>query len=143
MQYFTLEELQHSATATVRKIPNKANKEQLNNLKLLIENVLDPARKAFGSPITVSSGFRSEALNKAVGGAKTSQHTKGQAADLQVKSLDDLKRLFNIIRSQDNFDQLIWENTWVHVSFNLGNNRHQVLKYRPQRQPHYITFTDF
>ena len=85
-KYFSIAELTKSETANKRKINNKPTKEVENCLNQLIDNILDPLRKAYGQPIIVSSGYRCPELNKAVGGAKTSQHTLGQAADIHTKS---------------------------------------------------------
>lgn len=126
-KYFTLEEL----TVTNTGLPNKPNVEQINSLKLLVENVLDPARELSNGPITVNSGFRSPAVNshKTIKGSSTSQHLKGEAAD--IDSSDNAK-LFNIIRKYCVFDQLINENnySWIHVSYSSNNNRGEVLEYK-------------
>lgn len=125
--HFTLEELTDTAT----KLPNKPGDVELDNLKKLAENVLEPARKMLDMPITVNSGFRSISVNISVGGSKTSQHVKGEAVDLDC---DDNAKLFNIIRNELEFDQLIWEAgndkqpAWVHVSYCEGKNRKQVLR---------------
>ena len=74
-KYFSIAELTKSETAKRRKINNKPTKEVENCLNQLIDNILDPLRKAYGQPIIVSSGYRCPELNKAVGGARTSQHT--------------------------------------------------------------------
>lgn len=135
--HFTIEELYASATAKARGIDNKPNVQQTINLVYLASNILEPLRKAMGEPIKIGSGFRSEKLNKAVGGAYNSQHLKGQAADLCIDG--DLKkgrRWFDYIKQHLNFDQLIWEknhktgNYWVHVSYvypDFGRNRKQVI----------------
>lgn len=127
MKYFTLNEL----TKTSTRISNIPNAEQIANLTYLVENLLDEAREQLGMPITVTSGYRSKAVNKAVGGVATSQHTKGEAVDLVCR---DNARLFNIIKTM-NFDQLIWEKgnsiqpAWVHVSLKrIGINRKQIIK---------------
>ena len=134
---FTIEELYASATAKARGIDNKPNVQQTINLVYLASNILEPLRKAMGEPIKIGSGFRSEKLNKAVGGAYNSQHLKGQAADLCIDG--DLKkgrRWFDYIKQHLNFDQLIWEKNpktghyWVHVSYvypDFGRNRKQVI----------------
>ena len=117
---FTLKEFTHSATAQRRNIDNEPTPKVLVALQALITDVIQPARNLYGYPITVTSGYRSKQLNDAIGGAQGSQHTKGEAADL---SCDDNTRLFNVIRSRGNFDQLIWEfgddqqPDWIHVSY--------------------------
>lgn len=140
MKYFTIAELSHSNTAVDHKMMNEPNEQQKANLKALTENVLDPAREKLGGPIEISNGFRCQNVNKLVGGAPTSQHTTGEAADLKTLTASGLKRLFCIIQAQGNFDQLIWENTWIHVSYREGRLRHQVLKYNPGQTPRYVPF---
>ena len=117
---FTLQEL----TVTQTGIPNKPGPQVINNLKLLVRNVLQPARFALGMPITVTSGYRSPAVNTAVGGSPTSDHPTGRAAD--ITSADNT-RLFSILR-QMNFDQLIWCGSFIHVSFRTMGNRRQVMR---------------
>ena len=124
---FTLEELCQTNTG----LPNVPNTDEKIALKHLAENVLQPLRDLFRAPIIVTSGFRSEAVNKAVGGAPTSQHRKGEAADLDSS---DNAELFLLIRKYTLFDQLIWEfgndeqPDWVHVSYKTEGNRKEVLR---------------
>ena len=126
--HVTLAEFQDSSTATTHGINNKMNESQIASAKLLCENVFEPLRLYLNTPIKISSGFRSLQVNKMIGGAKTSQHTKGEAMDLQIGS-----KGFNFIKDKLEFDQLIWEfgndenPQWVHVSFS-SKNRKQVLK---------------
>lgn len=130
MKHFTLAELTYSDTAQARRINNQPNRAQSDSLVALTENVLDPLRERYGRPIQVNSGFRGSALNRAVGGAATSQHLKGEAADITVGSRSGNKQLFDIIRKELDFDQLINEQnySWVHVSYRAdGRNREQVL----------------
>lgn len=131
MKYFTVAEFVRSETADRRGIDNRLPKELLPNVQALITNVLDPLREAWGKPITVTSGYRCEALNKAVGGSATSDHMKGCAADITAGSRKENKRLFYLIQELGlDFNQLIDEKnfSWVHVSYrNDGNNRKQVL----------------
>lgn len=130
-KYFNINELVKSDTATKKKIDNTPTQEIKDNLNQLIDKILDPLRESYGKPIIVSSGYRCEALNKAVGGAKTSQHKAGQAADIHTKSntRESNKELFNLIRTLKlPYDQLINEYNykWVHVSYS-PKNRRQVL----------------
>ena len=132
MKYFTMGEMMRSDTAARKGINNKCTKEDAERLKKLIENVLDPLREAYGKPIVVTSGYRCPALNKAVGGSKTSDHMIGCAADMHgtPNTKAENKRLFELVKSLDlPFDQLIDEKgfSWVHVSHREGNNRKQVL----------------
>ena len=86
MKYFKISELTYSATAQARFIENVPSAEAVRNLELLTKCVLDPLREAWGSPIIVNSGYRSEELNRAVGGAQYSYHMKGMAADIRPKN---------------------------------------------------------
>ncbi|WP_456059335.1 D-Ala-D-Ala carboxypeptidase family metallohydrolase [Bacteroides clarus] len=131
MKYFTIEELCQSTTADRKGIDNRCSNEIAANLTALVDNVLDPLRIWYGKPITVNSGYRCPALNKAVGGAATSQHMSGQAADIDTGDRQQNKLLFEYIRKSLPFDQLIDESNfaWVHISYRADrNNRNQVLK---------------
>lgn len=136
MKYFKIEELTASATARARGINNTPSLAEVRNLTTLVERVLDPLRAAYGSPIIVNSGYRSKALNKAVGGTATSQHCKGMAADIHAKDGNN-KRLFELARKMGGFDQLIDENgmAWIHISYDpaKAKQRGQVLRYRNGR----------
>lgn len=132
MKYFTIEELTASPTAKRKGIRNTPGLTETRNLFALVNNILDPLREAYGKPIVVTSGYRCYLLNRAVGGATSSQHTKGQAADIRTLSdkREDNKKLFDLILSLKlPFDQLINEYNydWVHVSFG-PKNRRQVLR---------------
>lgn len=129
MKYFTIEEMIKSDTAKAKGIDNTPSKEVIDNLIKLIEAVLDPLREWYGSVIYVNSGYRCEALNKAVGGSKTSSHMTGCAADIDTNSKEENKKLFDYIKDNLEFDQLIDEKnlSWIHVSFRENNNRKQVL----------------
>ena len=95
------------------------------NIEALVDNVLDPARQAFGGPVYVNSGYRCEKHNKGVGGVVNSQHMKGEAADIRCA---DNKLLAEIIEQKGNFDQLIIYPTFLHVSYKRhGNNRKQII----------------
>ena len=134
MKYFTIDELCASDVARARNIPNHPTSEARENLTRLIDRVLDPIREAWGGPITVTSGFRAQLLNKAVGGVATSQHQKGEAADLNAGDPAKNRQLFDRIvelqkAGQIEFDQLIDESNyaWVHISYRQGRNRNQIL----------------
>ena len=135
--HFTIEELYASATAKAKGINNKPNVQQTINLVYLTAYVLEPLRVAMNEPIKIGSGFRCQALNKAVGGVYNSQHLKGQAADLCIDGdMKKGKKWFDYIRKNLPFDQLIWEHNskgsyWVHVSYvypDFGRNRRQVIE---------------
>ena len=132
MEFFTIEELTYSDTALSKGIKNIPNKQEEQNLISLVENILDPLRRAYGKPIIITSGFRCEELNKVVGGASSSQHRLGQAADIRSEedTKEENKKLFDLIQQLNlPFDQLIDEYNfnWVHVSYS-DRNRRQVLK---------------
>ncbi|QQM18193.1 peptidase [Stenotrophomonas phage Salva] len=122
---FTVKELTVTNVAAAN-IPTSAEVEQLRQLAT---HILQPLRDALGKPVIVNSAFRSEAVNKAVGGTKTSQHRLGQAADIRVKGMTPLELCKFIIKLGLPFDQLIEEGTWTHVSFG-PRNRRQVLTMR-------------
>lgn len=129
MKYFTIKELCKSSTAEQKKIDNTPNSEVVNNLEKLVEHILDPLREKYGKPIHVNSGYRCPALNKAVGGSKTSQHILGLAADITAGSVTKNKILFNLIQELNlPFDQLIDEKNfrWIHVSYS-DKHRKQIL----------------
>nr|DAG80382.1 MAG TPA: peptidase [Bacteriophage sp.] len=134
MKYFTIEELTRSATATTRGIDNTPTPEIKANLERLVDKVLDGLREIYGKPITVNSGYRCPELNKAVGGSKTSDHMNGFSVDITASCKKENAILFQIIKDNFDFDQLIWEKgnseypDWVHVSYNPNRLRKQVLK---------------
>ena len=130
MKYFTVAEFVKSETAGRLAIDNKLPKELLPNVQALVDNVLDPLREAYGKPVTINSGYRSPALNKAVKGSATSDHMKGCAADITGGNPKENKRLFYLIQELGlPFKQLIDEKNfaWVHVSYQEGANRKQIL----------------
>lgn len=135
---FTLEEL-----TKTRHGKNEPTPEHIENLKLLAIKVLQPLRNAVGQ-VVVSSGYRSERVNKIVGGSSTSQHLKGEAVDIIC---ENNRAAFIWIANNLKFDQLIWEYgsdkspSWIHVSFNRVGNRNQILRkehgkgYEPFKPP--------
>lgn len=130
-KYFTINELTKSSTAQRLHIDNTPSQNVKDNLTKLIDNILDPLRELYGNPIIVNSGYRCPKLNKAVGGARNSQHLIGQASDIRTVSntKESNKQLFNLIKdSKLPFDQLIneYDFNWVHVSYS-PRNRRQVL----------------
>lgn len=130
MRNFTIQELTASTTAEAKKINNNPTPEAAENLKLLVDNVLDPLRDAYGKPIRVNSGYRSPALNVAVKGSKTSQHVKGQAADITAGSKAENKKLFELAQELNlPYCQLIDEKgfAWVHISYDKNNVKRQIL----------------
>jgi len=131
----SLAEVVRSESAKRRGINNMPTAEHLENLKELALNVFQPIRDHFKVPIHISSGYRSRILNNAVNGAAKSQHCLGQAVDIDVDGTSITnKQVFDYIKKNLDFDQLIWEfgndsnPDWVHVSFNKGANKKQVLR---------------
>jgi len=132
---FNLSELTKSQTAERRGIPNNPSPGQIDNLKELCMNVLQPIRSNFDKPVIVSSGYRSAEVCVAIGSSITSQHTEGKAADIEVPGIDN-KELAEWIRHNLEYDQLILEfykdgepdSGWVHVSYDSDNNRKQNLR---------------
>ena len=132
-----------SATAVRKGIKNDPSIQVCQSLTALIEKVLDPLREAYGKPIIVTSGYRCEKLNKAVGGAASSQHVKGEAAD--IRSVQDTpeenKKLFDlIVKLGLPFDQLINEYNydWVHVSFGARHRRQKLKAVKKNGRTQYI-----
>lgn len=131
-EHFTLDEFVRSETAAHKHIDNTPSPDVVENLRALCRNVLEPARVAFGAPVYITSGYRCPALNKAVGGKPTSQHQYGEAADLQVQGVRNLKRLYKVIKDHGIFDQLLYETNqagakWIHVSYTSYGNRRQAI----------------
>lgn len=124
-----------STTAKRLGIDNTPNAEEMSNMRHVAENVFQPVREHFDTPIYVSSFYRSEALNKAIKGSSSSTHMKGEAMDLDADVYNKVTNaeIFHYIKDNLEFDQLIWEfgtnqnPDWVHVSLSKGVNRKQVL----------------
>lgn len=130
-------EFSASNTAKRKGIDNTPKDVHLEAAKELAKHIFQPIREHFGKPIWLSSGYRSEALNKAIGGSKTSQHCKGEAMDIDMdgKGGPTNAEIFYYIKDNLPFDQLIWEfgssnaPDWVHVSYSAsGKQRGQILK---------------
>lgn len=135
MSYFTINEFIKSNTAFKYKIDNTPTDYIKAKIQELIDNVLDPLRSYYGHPIYITSGYRCPELNSAVGGSKTSQHMKGEAADFTTGNIQDNIKLFFYIIENMNFDQIILERNgeWIHVSYKPNEltthdtNRHSIL----------------
>ena len=122
---FTLHEMCASATAVAKGIENIPKAEQIQNLQRLCVRLLQPLRDVYGESLAINSGFRCPVLNKAVGGVPSSQHLKGQAADVRVR--DPRRLLSELLRLGIDFDQAILYPTFLHLSYSSGANRKQVL----------------
>ena len=133
----SLNEVIKSNTATRKGIDNSPNNDHLESLEDIAKDIFQPLRDDLGV-IYVSSGYRSDALNKAIGGSRKSQHSKGEALDLDNDNKNGAAsntEIFNYIKDNLDFDQLIWEfgtdvkPDWVHVSYTTKRpNRNQILK---------------
>jgi len=120
---FSLAEL----TVTDQNIPNVPNETEVASLRSLAEMILQPLRDALGKPVRVNSAFRSEAVNRAVGGTATSQHRLGQAADIHVPGMTSVEVAKKIVALGLPFDQVIEEfGSWVHVSYGPRRRRQQL-----------------
>ena len=135
-KHISYNEAIRSDTALRLQIENKPNEYELSNMVITAEKIFEPLRKWVGGPIKVTSFFRCKELNKAIGGAKRSQHMEGRAMDL-----DDTfghktnAEMYKFIKENLNFDQLIWEfgtdenPNWIHVSYvSDDQNRQKVLR---------------
>ena len=133
-QNFTLSEMVKSETALRQGLDNTPGDAEIANLKRLAEKVLQPIRDAYGKGIKVNSGFRHPNVNAAVGGSRTSDHCKGQAADIEIPGVANAE-LAEWIKDNLEFTQLILEfytpgipdSGWVHVSYDPSNLKKQVL----------------
>lgn len=123
-KYFTIEELTYTSVGVI----NTPNGDELANLKLLVENILDPLRELYGKPIHINSGFRNKVVNKLVGGNVSSAHLLGCAADITCRSKGENKKLFNLIKNNFEFRQLIneYDYSWIHVEYRAGSNIKQI-----------------
>ena len=124
---FALEELTKSQTAEALKIDNTPGAEQIINLCALVHHVLQPIRDHYGQPVKISSGFRCQALNKAVGGVSRSQHMRGQAADIKIPGVAPTQ-IADYIANHLTYDQVILYPTFVHVSYSIQANRRHRLR---------------
>jgi len=134
---FTLAEFTKSDTAIRLVLDNNPTDEHLENIQHLVDTICQPVRDHYGKAVRVTSGYRSGPLNRAIGGSKNSQHSKGEAVDFEISGIDN-KELAKWIVENCEFDQLILEfydpevggnSGWVHVSVKKGGgNRKSVLR---------------
>lgn len=125
-EHFSLDEFTRSQTASRRGISNDPSPEHITKMIDLCENVMDPIREHFG-PVFISSGYRSRRLNEAIGGSQFSQHSYGEACDFVINGQSTTDICEYVLSSGIEFDQLIDEGTWVHISYKHGKNRGEVL----------------
>jgi len=131
---FTLAEMTKSETALRHGMENTPGENEIGNLKLLCEKVLQPVRDHFGKGVKVNSGFRHPDVNAKVGGSRTSDHTRGQASDIEIPGVPNAE-LAEWIKDNLEFRQLILEfytpgvpdSGWVHVSYVAEDNKKEVL----------------
>jgi zinc D-Ala-D-Ala carboxypeptidase len=127
-KHFTLEEFCHSQTAARLAIDNIPNDIQIQAMRNLCIAVLEPLRAHFNLPVVIDSGYRCPMLNSSIPNSSTSsQHMLGEAADIIIPGIT-LTDIFNFIKDNLEFDQIIYEGTWVHVSYRLVGNRKQALE---------------
>ena len=134
MKHFSISELTAIATALREGIDNRPSKCAYHLLHVLVDQLLDPIREAWGEPIVVSSGYRCKELNTLIGGVKNSHHILGCAADIIAGNRADHRKLFRLIvkmqqQGQIRFTQLIWEGDgrWIHISYVPSDLRCQVI----------------
>lgn len=133
--HITLEMVTKSQTATRNNVKEQFNPSQdiINNLSDLALNVIEKLLIMFPNLI-ISSGYRCEKLNALIGGANSSQHTKGQAVDLQITGKSNIEIAKSILHARIPYDQMIIEGgtmdrpAWIHVSYKMGGNRFEILR---------------
>jgi zinc D-Ala-D-Ala carboxypeptidase len=141
----SLVEVMKSATAIKHGIANEPSSQHLTNLKAVATNIFQPCRDYFGKPLAVTSGYRSPKLNELIGGSKRSQHSKGEALDLDAQVYGGFTNaeLFHYIKDNLDFDQLIWEfgndeePDWIHCSYTTENRREVLKAYKHNGKTRY------
>jgi hypothetical protein len=145
-EHLTLAELIRSESAKRNGISNMPPPEHIANLKLLAENIFEPIRANFRCPILISSGYRSKELNAKIGGANTSQHSFGQAIDIDMDGTSygvTNSQIFHYIKDKLPFDQLIWEfgndtnPDWVHCSYSDRHRKEVLIGYKQNGTTYY------
>jgi len=135
-EHLSIAELTRSESAKRLGLSNMPTEEHLANLKKLADNIFEPIRNHFRCPILISSGYRSQGLNNAIGGAKGSDHLKGMAIDIDMDNTPNgvtNKMIFDYIKNNLKFRQLIWEfgnsenPDWVHISYNENDLKNEIL----------------
>ena len=151
---FSLEELTRSATATKLGIDNTPDEEHLNNLQVVVDEIAQPLRDHFGKPVRINSGYRSPALNDAIGGSKKSQHSKGEALDLEIDGVSNME-VADWITENCDYDQVILEfynpaegpnSGWVHASCKADlsqNRKRNLIALKDGNKTVYLVTEDF
>lgn len=128
--HFRLSEL----TATQTGLPNTPNNDAVCNLAALAHYILEPLREYMGEAVVITSGYRSAAVNRAVGGVSNSQHLTGCAADIRVGSYSRAMKMFAFLRGLYYVDQCLFEQSktakWLHVSFSWSPRRQYIENYK-------------
>lgn len=145
-EHFSLAELTKSQTALRRGIENIPGPAEIKALTALCQNVLEPVRLHYKRPVVISSGFRSEVVNRLVRGSKTSQHVKGEAADFEVPGVSNLE-VAQWMEAKLNYDQLILEfytpgdpnSGWVHVSWRAKYRNQELTAVRRRGRVEYLS----
>lgn len=123
-EFFTLSELTRSSTGSKYHIDNTPSAEIVRNLQYGVDMVLDPLRRLYGKPIIITSGYRSQELNKKIGGVTNSWHTQGNAADIHVSSLAEASKIFSNLQKIPCVDTALFERSttgqWLHVQWNMN-----------------------
>ena len=144
--HFSLAEMLASQTATRRGYAEQFQPEPviISNLQALVANILEPLRVSLGVPIRVSSGYRCPRLNRAIGGARSSQHIQGHAADITAPGVPNAELLSRIVALGLPFDQLIAEfpdeqgqPAWIHISYSPRHRRQQLTALRIGSKTYY------
>ena len=145
-EHLELAEITRSESAKRNGISNMPTEEHIANLKELAEHIFEPIRVNFRQPILISSGYRSKELNAKIGGANSSQHSLGQAIDIDMDgTINGVTNsdIFNFIKDKLPFDQLIWEfgndknPDWVHVSYSDRHRKEILIAYKKDGKTHY------
>ena len=151
---FSLKEVVRSSTAKKLGIDNTPNEEHLQNLQVVVNEIAQPLRDHFGKPVRINSGYRSPALNDAIGGSKKSQHSKGEALDLEIDGVSNME-VADWICDNCDYDQVILEfynpaegpnSGWVHASCkeNLDENRKRnLIALKDGKKTVYVMTEDF
>jgi hypothetical protein len=128
-KHITYDEATVSPTSLRFGIKNYPTSEQLLSMQTVANNCFEHLREWYGKPIKINSFFRCDELNKKVGGAIGSQHSKGEAIDMSAGTKEENKKLFDWCKLNLKFDQLIneFDYSWIHISFRAGANRNQTL----------------
>ena len=145
-KHITYKEATRSVTALRLGIENKPSEYELQNMELIAEKVFEPLREAVNGPIKINSFYRSEELNKAIGGSSRSQHCQGRAIDIDdIYGYVSNAYMYYYIKDNLDFDQLIWEfgtdtePDWVHVSYvdSDSNRKRCLLAYKEDGKTRY------